>query len=232
MKEYFNFSASQRKGMIILLVLILAISYMHLALPHMIRYPKVDHSLLIEQVERISDSIKTARNSNYSVKDSSKKKKKVFRQTSGAHDGYKRKDRADTVTAFVNINLADSAGLTVLPGIGPVFAGRIVRYRELVGGFHDPWQLLEVYGMDSTRLKGFINRIEVYRHDIRTININRAGFREVLRHPYLEYEDVLSIFRLRDQTGIIPNIRDLDSLFQTRAAWWQKVAPYIQCGNP
>ena len=45
----------------------------------------------------------------------------------------------------VDVNTADSAALVALRGIGPSFARGIVRYRELLGGYHDLDQLAEVY---------------------------------------------------------------------------------------
>ena len=35
---------------------------------------------------------------------------------------------------LLDLNRADSADLLPLPGIGPVFASRIIRYRDLLGG--------------------------------------------------------------------------------------------------
>ena len=46
----------------------------------------------------------------------------------------------------VELNGADTTTLQLLHGIGPVFARRIVRYRERLGGFTSTEQLLEVYG--------------------------------------------------------------------------------------
>ena len=47
----------------------------------------------------------------------------------------------------VEINTADSAELMRLNGIGASFSRRIVKYRNLLGGFISKEQLLEVYGM-------------------------------------------------------------------------------------
>ena len=44
------------------------------------------------------------------------------------------------------LNRADTQQLISVYGIGPVFARRIIRYRELLGGFYRPDQLMEVYG--------------------------------------------------------------------------------------
>ena len=47
----------------------------------------------------------------------------------------------------IELNGADSATLVGVRGIGPLTAGRIVRYRERLGGFVRVEQLLEVRGM-------------------------------------------------------------------------------------
>ncbi len=50
----------------------------------------------------------------------------------------------------LSLNGADSAALEQLPGIGPVLASRIVRYREKLGGFYNVAQLREVYGISDS----------------------------------------------------------------------------------
>ena len=47
----------------------------------------------------------------------------------------------------IDINTADTALWRSLPGIGPVLSRRIVRYREAMGGFQEPEDLLRVYGL-------------------------------------------------------------------------------------
>ena len=47
----------------------------------------------------------------------------------------------------IELNEVDSAGLVKLSGIGSVYAARILKYRELLGGYYLKKQLLEVYNM-------------------------------------------------------------------------------------
>ena len=109
----------------------------------------------------------------------------------------------------IDINRADSAELLPLPGIGPVFAGRIVKYRNLLGGFTSPDQLGEVYGMPLETIQRIRNMVFLDSTLIRKIPIDSASFRELLRHPYLEYEDVKSIVNYREFKGNISSLYEL-----------------------
>ena len=48
----------------------------------------------------------------------------------------------------VELNSVDTTDLKKIPGIGSAFANRIVRYRDLLGGYYTVQQLAEVYGID------------------------------------------------------------------------------------
>jgi competence protein ComEA len=59
----------------------------------------------------------------------------------------------------VNINTADAATLQRLPGIGEGLARRIIAYRQEVGGFKSPEQMLDVRGIgeeEFAALQGLI----------------------------------------------------------------------------
>ena len=54
---------------------------------------------------------------------------------------------ADAAPIKINVNAADAATLCALPGIGPVFAARIVAYREAHGPFEKAEDLTAVAGI-------------------------------------------------------------------------------------
>ena len=58
-------------------------------------------------------------------------------------------------TGRLNVNLATERQLTLLPGIGPALAGRIVTHRQTNGRFNGPGDLLEVKGIGSKTLARF-----------------------------------------------------------------------------
>ena len=59
----------------------------------------------------------------------------------------------------LDINRADSAALTALPGIGPFYAAKIVEYRGKLGGYSYREQLMEIYHFDREKYDGLSDLI-------------------------------------------------------------------------
>ena len=61
----------------------------------------------------------------------------------------------------LNLNRASYRELIRLPGIGDIFARRIIRYREQRGGFHQVEDLVNHLGLHQRRLEQIVDRLEV-----------------------------------------------------------------------
>lgn len=104
--------------------------------------------------------------------------------------------------APIELNTADSATLVRLKGIGPYYAQKILRYRERLGGFYTPRQLKELtykYLVIDSLLPFFTTDPTL----IRKLDLDTMNFKAVLRHPYLEYEDVCLIFNAKRELGSV-----------------------------
>ena len=132
----------------------------------------------------------------------------------------------------IDLNRADSSELIRLPGIGPVFAGRIVKYRELLGGYHRHEQLQEVYGLPEETVGLLQEKVFIDTAAVRQLDLQTATFRQLLRHPYLGYEQVRTIVRYRDLMGGIESIKELVDNELVSDSLWVKIAPYLRCGPP
>ncbi|MEZ4999001.1 MAG: helix-hairpin-helix domain-containing protein [Bacteroidales bacterium] len=98
---------------------------------------------------------------------------------------------------LIDLNTCTAGELETLPGIGPVLASRIIRYRSLLGGFVDPLQLSEVYGLDSAVVRLAAARLTLTFDSVRPLVLDSATFGDLARHPYLGYEAARQITRYR-----------------------------------
>lgn len=105
----------------------------------------------------------------------------------------------------VSINAADTAQLRRVPGIGEHFAGAIIRYRDRLGGYYSVQQLMEISGFPAESLPYFI----VGEPCFRRIDINKATFSQLRRHPYISYSLARAIIEHRRLHGAIKSLDDL-----------------------
>lgn len=105
----------------------------------------------------------------------------------------------EKVQMRVELNSADSLALLPIPGIGPSFSKRILKYRDLLGGFYQKEQLMEVYGFTEEMFHQISPFISINPDLIRKLNLNTSDFKSINRHPYLSYEQTKSIVNARNK---------------------------------
>ncbi len=127
----------------------------------------------------------------------------------------------------IELNNADSASLTTIRGIGPVFASRIIKYRNLLGGYHSVQQLQEVYGIDSTKFESIKASFTACAlQKLRLINLNTASFKELLKHPYISYDFTKNIVNRRKKE-VFENIEDAFNNQFISSNKFEKLLPYL-----
>ena len=124
----------------------------------------------------------------------------------------------------LDLNAADSAELLRVPGVGPYFARRIVRYRQRLGGFVSPEQLREIPNLPDSVQTWFRVTAEKAQRPLR---LNTATFRELLRHPYLNYEQVKAIVNYRERQGALQTLQELSLSEAFSAADLERLTPYV-----
>ncbi|WP_134091196.1 helix-hairpin-helix domain-containing protein [Olivibacter sp. XZL3] len=127
----------------------------------------------------------------------------------------------------LDLNKVDSLALLALPGIGPVFASRIVRYRDLLGGFHAISQLKEVYGLDTAKYQQIERYLQVDSADVKRIRINEVDFDELRKHPYISTKYARLMLAYRKQHGAYAALEDLSKIPVFDEKYLRKIAPYL-----
>lgn len=130
----------------------------------------------------------------------------------------------------ISLNETDTAQWKKVPGIGSTYAARIVKYRDVLGGFISINQLKEVYGVTDELFENiapFISEDDIgLEHSVK-LNVNKLEFKEILAHPYIDYEQTKAIVNLRRRTGNITSIRQLAMLDEFTAEDIKRITPYI-----
>ncbi len=126
----------------------------------------------------------------------------------------------------VELNSVDSIGLLPLPGIGPGYAKRILKYRSLLGGYYSIEQLKEVYGFTDSLFRVVKDYVKVDPSLITKIDLNTEDFKKLNAHPYLSYEDTKTIFNYRRKNGPITKLEHLRICISDEGQL-QKIIPYL-----
>lgn len=110
---------------------------------------------------------------------------------------------------LVDVNVADTAELKKVPGIGSVIARAIVAYRERLGGFYSLEQLMEVKYVTPELMKWFT----LGASSMRPLRVNKESLDRLRAHPYLNFYQAKVIVEHRRKKGEIKNLSQL-SLYE------------------
>jgi competence ComEA-like helix-hairpin-helix protein len=132
------------------------------------------------------------------------------------------------VRPLINLNTADSAQLISLRGIGPVLSDRIMKYRELLGGFVSVEQLTEVYGLRPETFEQIKPYVVVDEGaGIKRLKINCQTADELQNHPYLSSRHARAIATYRAQHGAFQDFNSLIKIYSIPDSVLLKLKPYI-----
>lgn len=141
-------------------------------------------------------------------------------------EGRPRRDSLPTKRASIqplDINSADTTALKALRGIGSVYARRIVRFRDALGGFHSVDQLDETYGIPPETLSA-VKKAIVIGTPVKPIPVNGE---ETFRHPYLKAYQVRAILAYRQQHGPFTSAQELSAVKVLDEETLKKIEPYL-----
>ena len=122
---------------------------------------------------------------------------------------------------------ADSVVLQIVPGIGALTAGRIIKHRENLGGYIQIDQLHEVFGLKPETIPVIWEYFDFDRVAPRRIEINTVPVEELAKHPYISYQEAKVLVAYRLQHGSYLQLDDLLKVKIFKADWVNKIGPYL-----
>lgn len=244
LRDYFAFDRQQRRGVFLLLSIILLLifylSFSDLFFPK----EKTDFSKFEKEISDFQTQLKQAEDSvsaskknyfsgNILISDSDseetpkkqyeKKKDYNYQPSNSFESKFPKKD----ASVIVELNGADTSDLKQLKGIGSGFAKRIVKFRDVLGGFVKKEQLLEVYGFDKEKYDLISPQITLNVSKVKTLNINSASVDDLDKHPYIDKTSAVKIYWHRINHGNYSGVNDILKSNLVDEELYGKIASYL-----
>lgn len=129
--------------------------------------------------------------------------------------------------SVIDINTADTTAFIALPGIGSKLAGRIISFREKLGGFYKVEQVAETYGLPDSTFQKIKDRLHTSDVTVKKLNINTASIDELKMHPYIRYNIANTIIQYRSQHGNFSSVAELKNILSISGDVFGKMEPYL-----
>jgi len=130
-----------------------------------------------------------------------------------------------------DINLADSAEWSRLPGIGEKLASRIVHFREKLGGFYQVDQVGETFGLPDSGFQKIKPFLRLNTFTLNQIDLNTATKEILQSHPYIRWQYAKAILEYRTQHGAFHSVDDLLQIATIDSVKFEKLKPYLVTGG-
>lgn len=112
-----------------------------------------------------------------------------------------------------DLNRATAEELRAVKGIGDILSQRIVKFRDLLGGFLVEEQLGHVYGLEPEVVERVLQDFRILESvPIAKININQASPRNISKLVYINYELAARIVAYREANGQIASFDELKEI--------------------
>ena len=128
----------------------------------------------------------------------------------------------------IDLNIATAEDLMMLKGIGEVLSGRIVNYRNKIGGFVDDLQLKDIYGLNHELRQEIQSYFTVKsRPEFKILSINQASVIELSGIPYINYELAREIVNYRLLYEKISSFEELAKIKEFPSEKIERIALYL-----
>lgn len=126
---------------------------------------------------------------------------------------YKPFEKKTEKIVLLDINHATKEDLIKIYGIGPALSDRILKQKELFGGFVSLKQMDDIWGLSPEVIEN-LNKyfIVTALPRIKKIDINNASIKELMLFPYFKYALAKSIVTYRSMNGDFKNSEDLTKI--------------------
>ena len=157
-----------------------------------------------QKVTQVSDSLLNAISPYFKFPDWVNKSK---------NNNFKPFEKKTVKIIVLDINLATKEDLIKIYGIGPALSDRILKQKEILGGFVSMKQMGDVWGLSPEVIESLNQHFRVTTiPKIKKIDINNVSIKELMLFPYFKYALAKAIVTYRSMNGDFKNSDDLTKI--------------------
>lgn len=162
-----------------------------------------------QKVTKISDSLLNVISPLFKFPDwvNNRKEKKEFEKFPSKAFAKKEK------IILIDINQATKEDLIKIYGIGEAISLRILKQKEVLGGFVSMDQMSDVWGLSPEVIENLNSHFKIISlPEFKKIDVNNASLRELSQFYYFRYALAKEIITYRSMNGDFKNIEDLTKI--------------------
>ncbi|MCF8381170.1 MAG: helix-hairpin-helix domain-containing protein [Bacteroidales bacterium] len=118
--------------------------------------------------------------------------------------------------------------LIKLTGGNPKITGRILNFRQLLGGYYSMKQLWNVYEMNDSLYESLNSALTVDTLKIQSLSLNNSEYSDFLRHPYLNKTQVNLIMKYRQYKNSKIRMNEFIENMILPDSTLKKILPYLK----
>ncbi|MEL7378086.1 MAG: helix-hairpin-helix domain-containing protein, partial [Bacteroidota bacterium] len=126
----------------------------------------------------------------------------------------------------LDVNSATTEDWQRLRGIGPYWAGRIVKFRDALGGFVAIDQIGDTYGLPDSTFQSIRPQLTL-ESPVEPLYINTATEEELKLHPYINARQAGALVAYRNQHGPFKGAEALRDVRLLSDADRARLVPYL-----
>ena len=245
-KDFLYFSRKESIAILFILVIILLTLNLNILLSKRNNSPFTiaENDSLIASFERLNQTMKDKKSEsqqiNYNERDNTRNSDSqpnksnqiaLYQKENNQREFKYTKQEKLKDSEYIFLNETDTAQWKKVPGIGSAYAARIVKYNKLLGGFTSITQLREVYGIDDElfdNISLYVMEEDNIINKCKKLEVNKLEFKEIVAHPYIDYEQTIAIVNLRRRIGNISSINELAMLDEFTPEDIKRISHYLQ----
>jgi DNA uptake protein ComE-like DNA-binding protein len=131
------------------------------------------------------------------------------------------------VKQHINLNNATQTELQTLKSITPTLSQKIIEHRDNLGGYINVEQLFEIHEISEEIFNNIKELLSIDINMVNKININKAKYKDLISHPYIDKNNANAILNYRNFAKKIKSFEELLSQKAIDIEFYNKLKPYI-----